>query len=129
MVDGAYQNHQLPSQIRQVWSAIDQIHESIQRLQQVLVNLNYPPAGCGQDGCSDLHLRFDTRLDRDVMDVTYLLHLLVGERKATIDRGDAEMRRTWALLSEESDRRVRKSLKLTAFYSQVSFFPGLSRFS
>lgn len=55
------------------------------------------------------------------MDVTYLLHLLVSERKAAIDRGDKELQRTWGLLWEESDRRVRKSLKLTAFYSQVRF--------
>lgn len=60
--------------------------------------------------CSDL--RFDTRLDRDVMDVTYLLHALIVERVATPDVSG--LGENGDVLIIESERRVRKALKLVA---------------
>ncbi|KAL8293563.1 hypothetical protein RQP46_000264 [Phenoliferia psychrophenolica] len=96
---------------------LDQIHAAVQRVQQLLVNIAYLPSGCQSDGCADLHLRFDTRLDRDVMDVTYLLHSLIVEKAAASDIAGPE-ENTNVLLAE-SHRRVRKALKLVAFYSQL----------
>ncbi|KAK4706179.1 twinfilin, partial [Phenoliferia sp. Uapishka_3] len=111
---------------------IDQIHTAVQRVQQLLVNITYLPFGCQSDGCADLRecfegswpdlmgphlgptdLRFDTRLDRDVMDVTYLLHVLIQERVANAETGG--LGDSGDVLLIESDRRVRKSLKLVAF--------------
>ncbi|KAM0752733.1 hypothetical protein T439DRAFT_323347 [Meredithblackwellia eburnea MCA 4105] len=106
-----------PASIYRLWFVVDQIHAAVQRVQQLLVNIGYLPNGCQSDGCADLHLRFDTRLDRDLMDVTYLIHGFIVERLTSPQ---------WLALGEvgdvmlvESDRRVRKAIKLVAFYAQL----------
>lgn len=94
-----------------LWAVLDQMHQASQALQTTLINLDYSPIACGKDGCNDLHLRFITRLDRDTMDVTLLLHSLVKERQIEGPLG--------AVLYLESEKRVRNALKLVAFYSEL----------
>lgn len=121
--------------IYRLWSVLDQIHEGARRIQELLVNLHQAPKGCSSDGCSDLRayhafslaiicaerygadLRFDTRLDRDLMDVTHLLHVFIEARlsEPLTFAHDLET----AMIRVESERRVRKSLKLIAFYSRL----------
>ncbi|KAM0792606.1 hypothetical protein ACM66B_005267 [Microbotryomycetes sp. NB124-2] len=113
-----------------LWSALDQIHSSIQNLQHYLINFDdtYLPKGCEQDGCQDLHLRFVTRMSREVDNVTSLVHSLLNERKVggvhcrlvcrqgDDGEGQDDVGEEWL---EESEKRVRKSLKLAAFYFEV----------
>jgi predicted transcriptional regulator len=83
-------------------------------LRKYLVNLADRPLGCCSEECSHLHLRYDTRLDRELMDITWLTHGLIEERFANSTNGFQQG------LKQESKKRVRKSLKLIAFYAQVS---------
>lgn len=115
-----YPEEALPAGIRKVWAAFDQIHAGIVRIQGFLVNANSKPEGCRDDPCSDLHLRLDTRLDRDLMDILYITHIFIQNKRIGIVDEESDI--IWKELYVESERRVRRSLKLTAFYSQVSFF-------
>ncbi|ORY55970.1 hypothetical protein BCR35DRAFT_309949 [Leucosporidium creatinivorum] len=101
----------LSTEIYALWRAVDQIHQASQNLQTTLINLDYAPIACGADGCNDLHLRFITRLDRDTMDITLLIHALIKERKIGGALG--------ASLFLESEKRVRNALKLVSFYSEL----------
>lgn len=105
------------TEIHRLWAALDEIHDAVQRIQQILVHVSYLPTGCESDGCADLHLRFDTRLDRDVSDVVHLIHTFILDRAgltATLPH-DSNL----LPLFNESEGRVRRSLKLVAFYSQL----------
>ncbi|GAA6044196.1 hypothetical protein JCM8097_006809 [Rhodosporidiobolus ruineniae] len=101
--------------IKQLWNLLDEIHEGIRKLQEMLVHLSYVPHGCASDGCADQHLRFVTRLDKDLIDVFLLLHTLVSENLGLDSLTGQEGVRAY----NESDRRVRKALKLVAFYSEL----------
>lgn len=49
--------------VRALWGALDQLHSCVQRIQDIVINMERPPAGCEQlDGVQDLHLRFATRV-------------------------------------------------------------------
>ena len=51
--------------VRALWRALDQLHQCVQRIQNVVVHLEHPPAGCNElDGIHDLHMRFATRVSR-----------------------------------------------------------------
>ncbi|KAK4053184.1 hypothetical protein OIV83_001919 [Microbotryomycetes sp. JL201] len=99
-----------------LWSALDQIHASVQNLQHFLVNLDKLPPGCENDGCQDLHLRFITRMSREVDNVTSLVHSLLDERRSGSHGMPEQVDQEWY---EESEKRVRKSLKLAAFYFEA----------
>ncbi|KAI5481865.1 C6 transcription factor [Pseudohyphozyma bogoriensis] len=105
------------TKVFRLWAILDHIHDGMQRIQQILVNISYLPSGCESDGCADLHLRFDTRLDRDLMDVTYLLHGLVLQKCSQPTSFPQSSQNS--VLMNESEKRVRKCLKLVAFYSQL----------
>ncbi|GAA5868608.1 hypothetical protein JCM1840_005505 [Sporobolomyces johnsonii] len=99
--------------LHHLWEAFDQIHEGVRRLQELLVHLAYVPSGCAADGCTDQHLRFITRLDKDLIDLIFLIHSLLAETytpSAAVD-----LQETY----RESCCRVRKALKLVAFYSEL----------
>ncbi|ORY79756.1 hypothetical protein BCR35DRAFT_304581 [Leucosporidium creatinivorum] len=105
-----------PSEIVTLWSALDQIHQSIQNLQHYLINLDRLPPGCEADGTAHLHLRFITRMDREVDNVTWLVHSLIVERREGCHGVRDELGVEWP---QESERRVRKGLKLAAFYFEL----------
>ncbi|GAA5903225.1 hypothetical protein JCM5296_001211 [Sporobolomyces johnsonii] len=99
--------------LHHLWEALDQIHEGVRRLQELLVHLAYVPSGCASDGCADQHLRFTTRLDKDLIDLIFLIHSLLAETytpSSPVDLQEAY---------RESCCRVRKALKLVAFYSEL----------
>lgn len=113
----------------------------IRRMQELLVHLEYMPSGCSRDKCADQHLRFITRLDLDLLvrslslspflppstsadaadarpcpqNCFFLLHSLVTENLG-LDHltGDNAV-----IVYAESDKRIRKALKLIAFYLEV----------
>lgn len=94
--------------------------------EQLLVNLDYTPPGCVKaDGCENLHLRYDTRLDRDLFDVVYLLHELILTKVE--ESGNAQWDQMTRSIMEESEARVRRSLKLIACV--FAFFPLFSLYS
>lgn len=66
--------------VRALWALLDKAHDGALHLQQTLIHLDRPPAGCAKDGCSDQQLRFITRLDKDVLvSLTRgLVHVLSG---------------------------------------------------
>ncbi|TNY21155.1 hypothetical protein DMC30DRAFT_436746 [Rhodotorula diobovata] len=101
--------------IRNVWLLLDQIHEGMRRMQELLVHLGYTPAGCARDRCADQHLRFITRLDLDLLNCFFLVHALVTENLGLDHlKGDNAQ-----LVYSESDKHVRKALKLIAFYLEI----------
>ncbi|KAK4058638.1 hypothetical protein OIO90_000082 [Microbotryomycetes sp. JL221] len=94
-----------------LWSALDQLHASIPNVQHLLMNVDRLPQGCEQDGCKHLHLRFITRMSREVDNVTSLVHSLLLERRSGAHGMEDDVGEEWI---EESERRVRKGLKLAA---------------
>ncbi|BGO93696.1 hypothetical protein NBRC10512_006577 [Rhodotorula toruloides] len=105
----------LVDDIRKLWTMLDQIHEGIRKVQEMLVQLSYVPQGCQGDGCTDEHLRFITRLDKDLLDTLFLIHSLVTENLGL----DSLIGDTAQATYIESDKRVRKALKLIAFYLEL----------
>ena len=57
----------LTQDIRAIWSLLDQAHEGVRSLQEMLIHLDRVPLGCAKDGCTDQHLRLVTRLDKDLL--------------------------------------------------------------
>ncbi|BGP18430.1 hypothetical protein JCM10213v2_006496 [Rhodosporidiobolus nylandii] len=105
----------LLASIKDLWQLLDEIHEGVRKLQEMLVHLSYVPHGCASDGCADQHLRFVTRLDKALLDVFFLLHTLVTESMGF----DSLVGENGQAAYQESDRRIRKALKLVAFYSEL----------
>ncbi|GAA6048818.1 hypothetical protein JCM3770_003637 [Rhodotorula araucariae] len=105
----------LINDIRALWQLLDQIHDGIRQLQEMLVHLNYTPMGCSADGCADQHLRFITRLDKDLLDCFFLVHSLVTENLGL----DSLVGENGHHVYVESDKRIRKALKLVAFYLEL----------
>lgn len=77
----------------------------------MLCHLDRLPPGCEVDGCQHLHLRFITRMGREVDNVTWLVHSLIQERMDGTHGARDGIGAEWL---EESERRVRKGLKLAA---------------
>ncbi|GAA5986043.1 hypothetical protein JCM10908_006382 [Rhodotorula pacifica] len=105
----------LTQDIRALWALLDEAHEGVRSMQEMLIHLDRPPLGCAKDGCTDQHLRFVTRLDKDLLDLFFLTHSLVTEN---IGR-DSLVAETAQAMYLESDNRIRKALKLTAFYAEL----------
>ncbi|KAG0657780.1 Proline-rich protein 12 [Rhodotorula mucilaginosa] len=105
----------LTQDIRAIWSLLDEAHEGIRSLQEMLIHLDRVPLGCAKDGCTDQHLRLVTRLDKDLLDLFFLTHSLVSEHLGR----DSLVGETARVMYLESDNRIRKALKLTAFYAEL----------
>ncbi|KWU46055.1 hypothetical protein RHOSPDRAFT_32535 [Rhodotorula sp. JG-1b] len=105
----------LTQDIRAIWSLLDQAHEGVRSLQEMLIHLDRVPLGCAKDGCTDKHLRLVTRLDKDLLDLFFLTHSLVTEHLGR----DSLVGETARVMYLESDNRIRKALKLTAFYAEL----------
>ena len=100
-----------------LWSAIDRTHAAVQRLHRRLVRLDYVPEGCDQSHSVDYDLLISVRMDERLLDVVHLTHVwLVQLRKLDLSSQD---RTALDELLATSERRVRKCLKLLAFYSKV----------
>ncbi|BGP06328.1 hypothetical protein JCM10049v2_002149 [Rhodotorula toruloides] len=130
-------SRQLPvASIDYLLSTLSSLHAYIQTLQYHLTHL--APASAAHpscldpdgDTCQDVHLRWATRLDREIDDATWLVFSVVGERlvredhrlaKIEMEDGEGGHAEAW---HEDIDietlriceTRVRKGLKLAAFY-------------
>ncbi|BGP55675.1 hypothetical protein JCM8202v2_003280 [Rhodotorula sphaerocarpa] len=112
------------SAIPALWSAIDRTHSAVQRLHRRLVQLDYVPAGCDLSHSVDYDLLISVRMDERLLDVVHLAHVwLVQLRKIDLTPQD---RKALEELLAVSERRVRKCLKLLAFYSKV-FYDSLDK--
>uniref|UniRef100_A0A0K3CI30 BY PROTMAP: gi/472588063/gb/EMS25559.1/ binuclear zinc transcription factor [Rhodosporidium toruloides NP11] gi/647401434/emb/CDR47665.1/ RHTO0S15e00386g1_1 [Rhodosporidium toruloides] n=1 Tax=Rhodotorula toruloides TaxID=5286 RepID=A0A0K3CI30_RHOTO len=117
-------------------STLSSLHAYIQTLQHYLTHLAPAsaahPSCLGPDGdtCQDVHLRWATRLDREIDDATWLAFSVVGERlvredqrlaKMEMEDGEGGHAEAW---HEDIDietlkmceTRVRKGLKLAACF-------------
>ncbi|BGP40239.1 hypothetical protein JCM10449v2_004197 [Rhodotorula kratochvilovae] len=103
--------------VPQLWTYIDRAHAAVQRLHRRLVQLDYTPAGCDAHHSVDYDLLIGVRMDERLLDVVHLAHVwLAQQRKMDLTLDD---RNALEDLLATSERRVRKCLKLLAFYSKV----------
>ncbi|SCZ97299.1 BZ3500_MvSof-1268-A1-R1_Chr4-2g07122 [Microbotryum saponariae] len=107
-------------EFRALYALIDETHAGIQKLQQFLVNVHVPPPGCEDEPYAlDQFVLLGVRADTYLVDIINLVHQsLHSDARSTWN----STRRDSALLASlrhESELRVRKSLKLVAFYSQL----------
>ncbi|KAM0752687.1 hypothetical protein T439DRAFT_323299 [Meredithblackwellia eburnea MCA 4105] len=102
--------------VRVLWRVIDDIHATIQRLQHVLVNLDHFPEGLDPNDkfAVDRYVLLGVRIDSRLVDLCNLAHGFLLDRGSSI-LVDEELR----MLLMESDMRIRKCLKLSAFYYQL----------
>lgn len=100
-----------------LWASIDRTHAAVQRLHRRLVQLDYIPEGCEHSHSVDYDLLISVRMDERLLDVVHLTHVWLGDlRKTDLSPQD---RAALDELRAFSERRVRKCLKLLAFYSKV----------
>ncbi|KAI5480564.1 Zn(2)-C6 fungal-type transcription factor [Pseudohyphozyma bogoriensis] len=105
------------TEFEQHWSNIDHVHSSIQKLHRTLMGLDYTPAGSHDAHELQYDLLICVRLDVRIVDILNLSHVfLLGKRRELF--GTPESQAVEALLVM-SEFRVRKSLKLLAFYAKV----------
>ncbi|GAA5917029.1 hypothetical protein JCM5296_001820 [Sporobolomyces johnsonii] len=103
--------------IPQLWTYIDRTHAAVQKFHRRLVQLDYTPEGCDTHNSVDYDLLIGVRMDGRLLDVVHLTHeWLYSHRKSNLSPED---RQSLEELLVISDRRVRKCLKLLAFYSKV----------
>ena len=91
------------------------MHSSVQRLQQVLVNLDHTPDGIDDEQCTvDRYVLLAARIDTRLADLCNYLH-------AFLERQSLGMpdELGWSRLLVESDMRIRKCLKLFACVSSA----------
>ncbi|GAA5850537.1 hypothetical protein JCM8547_001907 [Rhodosporidiobolus lusitaniae] len=106
------------SRIPQLWSYIDRAHAAVQRLHRRLVQLDYVPEGCDAHHSVDYDLLIGVRMDERLLDVVHLAHEWLKAQREQ-ERLSPEDRHALDELLATSERRVRKCLKLLAFYSKV----------
>ncbi|GAA5918876.1 hypothetical protein JCM1841_006654 [Sporobolomyces salmonicolor] len=114
---GRRQTTQFLKSIPQLWTYIDRTHAAVQKFHRRLVQLDYTPEGCDTHKSVDYDLLIGVRMDERLLDIVHLMHeWLYAQRKASLSPED---RQSLEELLVISDRRVRKCLKLLAFYSKV----------
>ncbi|BGP14182.1 hypothetical protein JCM10213_006712 [Rhodosporidiobolus nylandii] len=128
-----------PSALPRVFSALDQIHAALQTFQHhfavacassTFAHPSCLAAGPSGDTCESVHLRWCTRLDREVDDCVWLMYAAAGERMLRDEKAlptaagsedtDEEVGGVGQTLSvkwlQMCEGRVRKGLKSAAFY-------------
>ncbi|GAA5983536.1 hypothetical protein JCM10908_000323 [Rhodotorula pacifica] len=107
-----------------LWSAIDRTHAAVQRLHRRLVQLDYVPEGCDKGHSVDYDLLISVRMDERLLDVVHLTHVWLTHLRKL--ESFVQDRTVLDDLVATSERRVRKCLKLLAFYSKV-FYDSLDK--
>ncbi|GAA6003790.1 uncharacterized protein JCM10292_003376 [Rhodotorula paludigena] len=103
--------------VPELWSYVDRAHAAVQKLHRRLVQLDYTPAGCDAHHSVDYDLLIGVRMDERLLDIVHLAHVwLIQQRRMDLTIED---RAALEDLLATSERRVRKCLKLLAFYSKV----------
>ncbi|KAK4698617.1 hypothetical protein P7C70_g7656, partial [Phenoliferia sp. Uapishka_3] len=106
------------SSVHNLWNFVDSIHGSVQRLQHLLAMTgNTPEGGNGDERSLDVFILLAVRLDLQLIDLCTAMHTFLGRHPLF---GVPDLR-------AESLRRIRKCLKLVAFYSQVRSFDFVSQ--
>lgn len=103
--------------IPDLWDYIDRAHQAVQKFHRTLVSLTYTPDGCDDHHTVDYDLLIAVRMDERLLDIVHLAHVWIS-RRSRDDLSPTELGDLEKLLAV-SDRRVRKCLKLLAFYSKV----------
>ncbi|GAA6007000.1 hypothetical protein JCM10207_009166 [Rhodosporidiobolus poonsookiae] len=106
------------SAIPQLWGFIDRAHAAVQRLHRRLVQLDYVPEGCDVHHSVDYDLLIGVRMDERLLDVVHLAHEYLKKQRKVYGLSPEDRVALEDLLAT-SERRVRKCLKLLAFYSKV----------
>ncbi|GAA5886126.1 hypothetical protein JCM6882_004273 [Rhodosporidiobolus microsporus] len=104
--------------IPQLWSYVDRAHAAVQRLHRRLVQLDYVPEGCDEHHSVDYDLLIGVRMDERLLDVVHLAHEWLKKQRMSNTLSPDNLAALEELLAT-SERRVRKCLKLLAFYSKV----------
>ncbi|KAK4335368.1 Zn(2)-C6 fungal-type transcription factor [Rhodotorula toruloides] len=103
--------------IPDLWDYIDRAHQAVQKFHRTLVSLTYTPDGCDDHHTVDYDLLIAVRMDERLLDIVHLAHVWLS-RRTREDLSPSQVVDFDKLLGV-SDRRVRKCLKLLAFYSKV----------
>ncbi|BGP24743.1 zn(2)-C6 fungal-type transcription factor [Rhodotorula toruloides] len=103
--------------IPDLWDYIDRAHQAVQKFHRTLVSLTYTPDGCDDHHTVDYDLLIAVRMDERLLDIVHLAHVWLLRR--TRDDLTPSQVVDLDMLLAVSDRRVRKCLKLLAFYSKV----------
>ncbi|KAK4046324.1 hypothetical protein OIV83_006154 [Microbotryomycetes sp. JL201] len=117
-------------EITNLYSLIDSTHSAIQNLQQYLVGVSHVPAGCeGDPYALDHFVLLGVRADTYLVDLVNLIHDWLLKKRPVASQTTEERRNKQDFALEGDDRlvrlrwesmlRVRKCLKLIAFYSQL----------
>ncbi|GAA6038180.1 hypothetical protein JCM8097_005780 [Rhodosporidiobolus ruineniae] len=106
------------SMIPQLWSYIDRAHAAVQRLHRRLVQLEYVPEGCDAHHSIDYDLLIGVRMDERLLDVVHLSYEWLKKQRLAPELTPEDSPLLEELLAT-AERRVRKCLKLLAFYSKV----------
>ncbi|KAM0752855.1 hypothetical protein T439DRAFT_346629 [Meredithblackwellia eburnea MCA 4105] len=107
----------LHKEIHSLWSKIDRVHGAVQKLHRTLSSLDYTPEGCDHGHALDYDLLIGVRMDARMVDLVNLAHMrLLSLRERIRWTPDAPLLEEVIAISE---KRVRKCLKLLAFYCKV----------
>ncbi|SCV73552.1 BQ2448_7478 [Microbotryum intermedium] len=106
-----------------LWRQIDTVHSSVQRLQQFIVALTEPPPGSeGDPYVLDHYVLLAVRADTRLVDLVNLMHKFLMRPDILDGWGGPPGSNPVEIVLRmrvESDMRVRKVLKLLAFYAQL----------
>ncbi|GAA5964092.1 hypothetical protein JCM3765_000900 [Sporobolomyces pararoseus] len=108
--------------LKNLWSLIDSVHNALQHLQSIFVHLEQTQVEDLEDSpyALDHFVLLGVRADSILVDLINLMHLWLkkdrnGEGIWTESEDDLLLKS----MREESELRVRKCLKLSAFYAQL----------
>ncbi|GAA5899686.1 uncharacterized protein JCM6883_005956 [Sporobolomyces salmoneus] len=108
--------------LKNLWTLIDSVHNSLQHLQSIFVHLDQTQVADLDDSpyALDHFVLLGVRADSILVDLINLMHIWLkkdrnGEGIWTEGEGDPLL----ASMRQESALRVRKCLKLSAFYAQL----------
>ncbi|GAA6012748.1 hypothetical protein JCM10207_005348 [Rhodosporidiobolus poonsookiae] len=108
--------------LKNLWTLIDKVHHAVQELQQLLVSLTAEQVtGCEGDRYALEHfVLLGVRFDSILVDVINLMHVyLFRNRNGPGTWSEKEDDELLMRMRQESELRVRKCLKLSAFYAQL----------
>ena len=98
-----------------MWEYLDHVHTAVQKLQQVLVRVDYVPEGLEGDlGAVDHYVLLGVGTDTRLIELVLLMHRYLLRSGPEEMEGGNEMR--WQLVAE-SELRVRKCVKLLSYVS------------
>jgi len=103
---------------RQLWATIDVVHSGVQRLQQALVSATSLPGAEDDPEALDQFVIHGVRIDSWLVDLIWLQDAWLRTGPGA-QADSSEDRNLLDGLRFESELRLRKCLRLTAFYAQL----------